>query len=67
MGRMETGRDSISDPAMASGLPGLWSSVPNGLHPKIEEKFRQLERIEGVLSASDKDAHFYLERVIDPV
>jgi phospholipase C len=67
MGRMEIGKDSISDPAMAAGLPGLWNRVPNGQHPKIDDRFRHLERVEGVLSATDKDAHFYLEKVIDPI
>ena len=36
MGRMETNKDSISDPAMSAGLPGLWSGVSNtGIHTYI--------------------------------
>jgi len=49
MGRMETGFASISDPAMAMGLPGLWSEMnkDNDHHPILPLKIRKLRRING--------------------
>ena len=38
MGRMETGKDSISDPAMANAVQGLWGFRTK--HPKVESKLR---------------------------
>jgi hypothetical protein len=44
MGRMETGKDGISDPAMAAGVPGLWQK--NEQHPPLEEHLRVVKRSE---------------------
>ena len=43
MGRMETGEDSISDPAMGSGVKGLWGKSQS--HPELSEKIRALKRV----------------------
>ena len=38
MGRMETGKDGISDPAMANAVQGLWGFRTK--HPKVDSKLR---------------------------
>jgi hypothetical protein len=59
MGRMETGRDTISDPAMAAGVPpnagrpltGLDRAMPRSTrpadHPEVPESHRSWPRKEG--------------------
>lgn len=48
-GRMETGKDTISDPAMAASAPSV-----NQKHPMIPEKYRIFPR---VYDSSDKASH----------
>ena len=57
MGRMETGKDTISDPAMGAAKPGLWSST-EAAHPVLPESTRRLRRVQGKRAAVDKDAAF---------
>ena len=60
MGRMETGLDTISDPAMGKGLPGLWAPNNNvndsnknahapllqgKKHPPLQDAYRFIERV----------------------
>ncbi len=62
LGRMETGRDTVSDPAMASGVPGLWGREKE--HPNVPDDFRMMKRQVAALSRKptlDKDARFYDE------
>ncbi len=63
-GRMETGRDTVSDPAMAAGVPStiLWPqqaqssrSCDSKEHPLIPERFRSFQIRDG----SHKDAVRY--------
>jgi phospholipase C len=63
MGRMETNKDSISDPAMSSGLPGLWSGVSNTAgvkikYPTLPLSLRTIKREETKFASTDKDANF---------
>ena len=44
MGRMETGQDSISDPAMAAGLPGMWKKASE--IPLLPDSVRFHKRLE---------------------
>lgn len=53
MGRLETGFDSISDPAMSNGLPGLWST--NNDHPILSENIRKLKRVSSIMNKFSKD------------
>ena len=61
LGRMETGKDSISDPAMAAGVQGLWGKSEE--HPKLPDDKRVLRRTVGKAAAKraikDKDAQIY--------
>jgi phospholipase C len=78
MGRMETGEDTISDPAMAAGLPG-WAldyARDAGLlsgplttahlaslsHPALPERFQHVPRAADV-HAKDKDGRYEFEIV----
>lgn len=62
MGRMETNKDTISDPAMGYGLPGLWMYQNNQhSHPKIPTQLRKIERVGGKHVEFDKDAEFYVK------
>ena len=63
LGRMETGKDTISDPAMGAGKAGLWGTRAEGTHPKVPEHLRQLKRVAGKRAAVDKDAQFFLQDV----
>ena len=56
MGRMETGVDTISDPAMANGTPGL--SGNKFTHPDVPEKYRVVKR-NFLHTANGKDSVFY--------
>jgi phospholipase C len=58
MGRMETGKDGISDPAMGAGLPGLWGTRTE--HPPLPAHLRQIKRLETKYASVDKDAQFYV-------
>lgn len=58
MGRMETGVDTISDPAMANGIPGLLGNRAPTQHPKLGEKMRTVKR-NFLATASGKDSVFY--------
>lgn len=53
MGRLETGFDSISDPAMSAGLPGLW--ITNNEHPILSENVRKLKRVSSIVNKFSKD------------
>jgi hypothetical protein len=57
MGRMETGKDGISDPAMGAGIVGLWGTRTE--HPPLPARLRQIARVETKYAAVDKDAQFY--------
>lgn len=57
MGRMETGKDGVSDPAMGAGLPGLWDTRTE--HPLLPARLREIQRVESKYAAVDKDAQFY--------
>lgn len=59
MGRMETGVDTISDPAMAAGVPGLLSGdkMPQQ-HPQLSQKYRTIKR-NFLHTVSGKDSVFY--------
>jgi len=63
LGRMETGKDGISDPAMGSGVAGLWATRAEGSHPTVPEHLRTLRRVAGKRSSVDKDAEFYVQTV----
>lgn len=63
LGRMETGKDTISDPAMGAGKAGLWATRPEGSHPKLPERLRQLRRVEGKRAPVNKDAGFIIQSV----
>ena len=43
LGRMETGEDTISDPAMGSGVKGMWEKSQT--HPELSDKVRALKRV----------------------
>ena len=61
MGRMEVGKDTISDPAMAAGISGLWTRDTDNdeiNHPQLRESLRTFERKETKCSLMDKDARF---------
>jgi phospholipase C len=47
LGRMETGKDTISDPAMAKGVKGLWNKAEEGSHPPVPERMRSVPRPNG--------------------
>ena len=66
MGRMETGKDTISDPAMGAGIAGLWQSAAEGAHPLVPHHLRQIKRLEGKYAPIDKDAQFHAQ-LVDPV
>lgn len=65
MGRLETGADTTSDPAMARGAPvagrakdgldGQHTAVHPASHPVVDVRIRTLQRVE---SARHKDAAF---------
>jgi phospholipase C len=62
MGRMETGLDSISDPAMAAAIPSYRDTpVPEGMHPPMPESVRNIKRVESPHAKRDKDARFRFE------
>jgi phospholipase C len=68
MGRMETGKDGMSDPAMASGVPGLWNKAET--HPKLAAHLTTLKRVErtgavkrGSEEVVHKDALFRVNNV----
>jgi phospholipase C len=55
MGRMETGKDTISDPAMAHAFPGLWRT--NTVHATLPASVRESpRRISKAYVSKDKDA-----------
>mmetsp|Transcript_19893 Transcript_19893/g.41555 ORF Transcript_19893/g.41555 Transcript_19893/m.41555 type:complete len:717 (+) Transcript_19893:1-2151(+) len=45
LGRMETGKDTISDPAMDRGVKGLWNKAE--VHPPVPERMRKVPRPTG--------------------
>ena len=70
MGRVETGKDTISDPAMAAGVPHsgpgilsvigldtahLSTSSNHEMHPLLPEKARKFKRVSG----PNKDSRYY--------
>ena len=59
MGRMETGVDGPSDPAMGAALPGLWATQSEDAHPRLPARLRDIARVQGKHAAVDKDAQFY--------
>jgi phospholipase C len=61
-GRMETGQDSISDPAMGNGVPDVGPSSPSS-HPAVPEPYRIMSYGPGHLSktANHKDAFHMFE------
>jgi phospholipase C len=63
MGRMETGKDTISDPAMGAGKPGLWTSGSPGSHPELPERVRRVQRLEGKHAVENKDSMFHTQLV----
>jgi phospholipase C len=74
MGRMETGKDTISDPCMAEGKPGLpllkrdaggvgrVIQAPQN-HPLLPEKLTRLSRVESRAAKRNKDAQFHYVQV----
>ncbi|RYG67385.1 DUF756 domain-containing protein [archaeon] len=59
MGRMETGKDTISDPAMGAHLPTWLDASPSSQPPppSLPERVRRVKRVEG--GGGGKDARFY--------
>jgi len=53
---METGKDTVSDPAMAAGVEGLWKKAES--HHDLAAKFTTIKRVEGKMARTDKDARF---------
>ena len=67
LGRMETGKDTVSDPAMAEGKRGLWGPAEEvHQHPTLPERLRKIDRLEGKFSVTDKDAVFYSYQTVSP-
>jgi len=58
LGRFETGKDTISDPAMGQGLQGLWGQRPADQHPSVPLHLLHVERVETKYAEFDKDAKF---------
>jgi phospholipase C len=58
MGRMETGADTVSDPAMAAGVPGLLGDRTPKEHPRVPEKHRTVRR-NFLHTSAGKDSVFY--------
>ena len=58
MGRMETGKDTISDPAMAAGVSGLLDNKAPRQHPPVPERLRTVKR-NFLATAAGKDSVFY--------
>jgi hypothetical protein len=58
LGRFETGKDTISDPAMGQGLQGLWGQRPTDKHPSVPLHLLHVERVETKYAEFDKDAKF---------
>ncbi len=61
MGRMETGQDSISDPAMGKAFSTRWLqtfSDSSMRHPLLSNELRIFHHIESDAAAYDKDARF---------
>lgn len=58
MGRMETGKDTISDPAMAAGVSGLLGNKAPHQHPPVPERLRTVKR-NFFATAAGKDSVFY--------
>lgn len=54
MGRMETGWESTSDPAMGSGAPALHPFSHPPAHPDVPEEFRVIERAQKLTPAQLK-------------
>lgn len=63
LGRMETGKDGVSDPAMGAGVAGLWGTRAEGSHPAVPEHLRTLRRVAGKRASVDKDAQFFVQSV----
>jgi phospholipase C len=63
-GRMETGVDGISDPAMGAGVPDVGFAAPNK-HPEVPKEFLILSRTDAEAldqkTADHKDAMIYWE------
>lgn len=63
-GRMETGVDTISDPAMGAGIPDVGFTPPQ-LHPKVPKEYQVLSRTDEYArqqkEADHKDAMIYWE------
>ena len=69
LGRMETGKDTISDPAMDRAVKGLWNKAEEGTHPQVPERMRRVPRptgeelvghYVGVKAPVDKDGRYEL-------
>lgn len=58
-GRMETGKDSISDPAMASGLKDNHLNLPQ-THPNNLARYREMKRINSDVKQTHKDSKVIL-------
>eukprot|EP01039_Chlorochromonas_danica_P011446 gene11446-12800_t len=58
MGRMETGQDTVSDPAMDLHLPGWLPAPQEPAHP-LPERVRRVKRVEPPSARDNKDARFY--------
>jgi phospholipase C len=74
MGRMETGKDTISDPAMAVGkenwirllaAPGVYDA-PNALKPLPPQITRAVHHAPSHAASHDKDAKFYSKDYTSP-
>ena len=56
MGRMETGKDTVSDPAMGAGVEGLWKKAET--HHDLAAQFTTIKREQTRFAKADKDALF---------
>jgi phospholipase C len=58
MGRVETGKDSISDPAMGQGdIAGIWESKKDGQHPILPINLRKISRVSSAIATYGKDGY----------
>jgi hypothetical protein len=64
MGRMETGKDTISDPAMSKAPVKRWLEShllehSTEAHPRVPDHLRTIRHVETKAAAYDKDARFF--------
>lgn len=58
MGRVETGKDSISDQAMGPGdIAGIWESKKDGQHPILPINLRKISRVSFAIATNGKDGY----------